>query len=659
MKIDLKTPYKSLQPFMSEDLGDLIIITGKNGSGKSQLLDILDPKKLHSVRGQKPLISVYPSYNRIQSEGIIKMKSKSINFEEWKNILNTQISVLNNYKSTSFFKFIKFIEENSLSKKIGFQKDLLSDTNEYKDILAQLYFEATNSTHSSSSIRRVHEDHVFGHYYNADTLRLYGFIKEICRNTGKKEEEITDSDFYTTPLNENLIDKTDLFLSEIETIFFNYARRRDLNNRSYFDKIQYGDKNNSIPDDEFIKEFTPPWILINNIFFEHKLDFIFKGVDKRDFTTDIEMSFYLSKKSSGKLIPFEDLSSGEKVIIGIILKLFISEYYGKEMTFPELIILDEPDAHLHPEMSKLLLDVLEITFVKKMGIKIIMTTHSPSTIALAPEDCIYELKNGNESGLKKINKDEALQILTSFIPTLSIDYKNHKQVFLESPTDVEYFQNLHNRHKQKSSSQNNLYFISNSYGKGNCSQVYKIVREIRNSGNKTSYGIVDWDLKNKPEKNIHVHGFEERYSVENFILDPLYIICLLMDMKNAHNICQSLDLEITYNQFSIGDEDESRLQEMVKFYFEKFEDSFSTYKYSSKKIQIEYLNGKVVEVPKWYLEMQGHEIVTKIKKIFTALQKFKSEGELQNALSLIITKCYPFVPLLTIELIEKILNDQD
>ncbi len=44
MKITLLKPFKSLQPFTSEELNDFTIITGKNGSGKSQLLELLDEK---------------------------------------------------------------------------------------------------------------------------------------------------------------------------------------------------------------------------------------------------------------------------------------------------------------------------------------------------------------------------------------------------------------------------------------------------------------------------------------------------------------------------------------------------------------------------------------------------------------------------------------
>ena len=411
-----------------------------------------------------------------------------------------------------------------------------------------------------------------------------------------------------------------------------------------------------MPNDEFELLFVPPWIIINSILTENCLDFYFQGIDKSKFSVDVPVDFVLTKKSTEEVIPFADLSSGEKVIIGLILKLFTSKYYGETLTFPELLILDEPDAHLHPEMSKLLLDVLGETFVKKYGVKVIITTHSPSTIALADENCIYQLTNGANTSLKKISKDAALKILTGFIPTLSIDYNNHRQVFVESPTDVLYYQSLYAKHGQAVSLNHKLYFISNAPGKSNCDQVYKIGDQIRVSGSATAYGIVDWDTKNQPAPFINVHGFEERYSVENFILDPVYLVCLLIETKNAHGVMGKIGIDAGFNQYLLGSESLERIQSIVEYYFSEFEQKFPVFKSHSERETVEYLNGKTVQVPKWYLRMQGHEIVTKVKAIFPALNQsvYQNEGEIQKALTVIMAKSYPFVPLTSIKVIETI-----
>lgn len=363
------------------------------------------------------------------------------------------------------------------------------------------------------------------------------------------------------------------------------------------------------------------------------------------------------KTSIGKQIEFQHLSSGEKVILGLIIKIFTSVYYKDHLFLPEILILDEPDAHLHPEMSKLLIDVLNETFVKKLGISVLMVTHSPSTIALCPDNSIYQLENEPTTSLIRIEKEEALEILTGHLPTLSIDYKNHKQVFVESPTDVKYYQTIFNKLYQENKYPYRLYFMSNSYGKGNCKQVLKIVEDMRISGNKTSYGIIDWDLKNVSSDFIKVHGAGNRYNVENYIYDPIYLCILLMNL-NAHNVYSELGLDKTTNQYSLGNEDSVLLQNISDWFFVKYYNTFSVNEGKRNELkEIEYFNGRKINVPKWYLEFSGHDLENRIKRVFPALEgRFTSEGKLQKEVSLIIGKCYPFIPMDSTLLIEEIIN---
>ncbi len=657
MKISLRKEYKSLKPFESEDLNDFTIITGKNGSGKSQLINCITEKARNT---QEIVIFDTPSnlnLTLIQTEGIIQRNLPQIGHEQWSQIVSSYEQAY--WKMHENIKrLLHFVYDNNLQKAaVNMPRhELLCGEEWYLDLIKKI-----KSIDDQRDFSLIFEDldiekMLLTKHVTLRNEKIFNFIKILCNTYKKTPSELDKADYYNTPIIEELIDENKLFSSRLELIFYNYAKRRDLNRQNYFFSKEDGEINDSIPDIEFVKNHIAPWTIINKIFEENSIDFYFKEISKRDFSKEISLDFKLYKKSSHIDIILDDLSSGEKIIIGLILKLFTTEYY-ENLTFPEVIILDEPDAHLHPEMSKLLLDILLNTFVKKYGIKVIITTHSPSTIALASEDQIYQLTNGDESALKKISKDDALKLLTGFIPTLSIDYKNHRQVFVESPTDVFYYQTLHDKHLQKCNSAYRLYFISNSAGKSNCDQVYSIVEAIRKSGNSTSFGIVDWDLKNKPENFIYVHGLDERYSIENFILDPIYLVCLLIEYNNAHKILEKINISNTYSQYELGNESDEFLQNIVEVYFTEFESKYPTYKYNSERTIVEYLNGKRLEIPKWYLEMKGHDIVEKLKAVFPALEgKYKRESELQNALTIIMSKYYPFVPLSSIKIIETIGN---
>ena len=56
--------------------------------------------------------------------------------------------------------------------------------------------------------------------------------------------------------------------------------------------------------------------------------------------------------------------------------------------FPQVLLLDEVDASLHPSMMQNMLNVIEKVFLEN-GVKVILVTHSPTTIALAPEESVY------------------------------------------------------------------------------------------------------------------------------------------------------------------------------------------------------------------------------------------------------------------------------
>ena len=656
MKITLLDKYKSLNPFISDVLDDLTVITGKNGSGKSQLLTLISYKFQKKEEVKSIRISFSPEINNIQYEGIIKDNLKSLSYNEWKSII---IKSFNEFKelSQNNLKLLRYIIDNNLQPKMasGFG-NLTSHEPDYLQILRANISEIENINISTiARVEKRREMTVLRKIYNNQNIKLFKFINHISEKSGKSVEDLTEIDFYSFPIDEKLIDINDLFNSQIEYIFYNYAKRRDLNRKNWFHKNVDNEENDSISDIDFVDTFSPPWKMINDILDFNNLDFYFQEIDKKDFSTDITINFKFIKKSTQEEIPFNDLSSGEKVIIGLILKLFTSEYYNEELNFPDLIILDEPDAHLHPEMSHLLINVLQNTFVSKFGIKVIFTTHSPSTIALLDDNNIYQISNGQNTFLKKISKDNALTLLTSFIPTLSIDYKNHKQIFVESPTDRFYYQTLFDKLSQYKKYPFKLYFISNGYGKGSSIQVKETVESIRKSENKSFFGIIDWDTENSDSEYVKVHGENIRYSIENYVYDPIYLIIQLMEIK-AHNIHLEIGIDETYNQYQIGNETELA-ETAINWFFDKFYSKFPMNDdIKNNKRKVTFFNGDTYEIPVWYLEFQGHDLETKLKTIFPALEKFRNEGELQNKLTVISAKCYPFIHSDTVEVFEKIIN---
>lgn len=650
MQIELKNSYKSLEPFTSDELNDFVVITGKNGSGKSQLIQLIG--SIDNKMG----IKITPDIKRIQVEGMDFNRQAVVNHDNWRSVVNSQWGYFSGL-SPEMRNVVQDLMDNGIFTREQFEASFNDSNNIQADALISEItyllkapiiptFPLNQKISTLATMLKLNENQ-----------NLY-FLNRVCEYAGKSIKDLEQSDFFRTPFEERFIDKNELFSSEIAMVFYNYVKRWDRNSRDWFDKKENKRSNGSFSESDFLSTFPKPWDTVNRIIADHGLDFEFSSLDRDNFDLDVAVNITLKKVSSGKVIAFADLSSGEKVIMALITRLFTSEYYGQDLQFPELLVLDEPDATLHPEMSKLLLDVLEQTFVKRFGIKVFITTHSPSTVALAPEESIYQLTNGVSSSLKHITKDEALNLLTRFIPTLSIGYLNQRQVFVESPTDVAYFQVLHDKLSQEMTKDYRLYFISNAAGSGNSTLVYDLVKAMRNSGSTSIYGIVDWDLKNKPLDAVQVHGESSRYSIENFVLDPIYLMILFASVgkgTGAFGVFEKIKKDATYNQYNLGLEKQEDLQDIAEVYFNDFDSAFPGIRKDEVMREVRYYNGKNLVFPVWYLEMKGHEIVAKLAKVYPGIEGvYRNEGDLQKALIAVMGKSFPFVPSDSVELLERI-----
>lgn len=652
MKIKVTQTYKSLRPFESEELPKFTVITGVNGSGKSQLLEKIEFMKDKLMEDLDPGIEFDTKFKRIHTSAMVTVNivpgSASILLEPMRNLfrhyedefLHPDKSVLwaiiNNNRITE--NALRELQENEYQpgliegfKKLFESEDHQLDPATFVRIIAHLL--------PGPGSRRMDDPHTVQHVINhlANFYDKYGKFLFIAQQRNKDLFKLTEADFLECVVPSYFTDNRDLNDSKIEAIFYTYLNNRYKNSYQYFRKVQGGKSNNAISEEDFAAKYPSPWRIINDFLTRHSLDYFFKEVSEDDFSPEATIKFELARKSTEQPIPFEGLSSGEKVIISLILRLFTTKFYENNLTFPDFIFLDEPDAHLHPQMAKLLIDVLHDTFVKELGIQVIITTHSPATVALAPEDSIFELKNNNDSSLKKVSKDHALGLLMAGLPNLSLDYRNHRQVFVESPTDVHYYQTLFNKLNEQQRFPHQLYFISTGYGKSNCDQVITLVDKLRNAGNRTAWGIIDWDGKNPDKEFVKAHGGGHRYSIENFIFDPLFLTIMLLN-RNYGTLMEHIgytDADLSYN---ISNE---KAQRAINFIMEKLAPKFKPESDNPETVLCTYGDRFKLNIPKWFTHYNGHKLKDKIVVVFQDQLKTlidKGEYHLEEELTHVIVR---------------------
>jgi energy-coupling factor transporter ATP-binding protein EcfA2 len=339
-----------------------------------------------------------------------------------------------------------------------------------------------------------------------------------------------------------------------------------------------------------------------------------------------QFSAKLINPADGTDIGIYNLSSGEKIILSLALLLY---YFQHRNLKKSIVTLDEVDAHLHPSLTKQFFDVIYNVLIKEYGVRVIMATHSPSTVALAPVENLFVIKKGDQTTvIEGVNKDQALSILTSGVPSLSINYENRRQVFVESKYDAEYYETVYRMIKSKLVDEISLNFISSGVsGRGNCQQVIEIVEKLNGFGNKSIYGIIDWDNKNKPINNVKVLGEDLRYSIESYIFDPVLMGYYLLREKLFTN--EPLGLSVSCRFIDFINFTQAQIQSIVTNLLNIIKPHFKSS--TETTIQhVSYMNGMIVEIPDWFLKNQGHELPTIYFNAFPALHMYKDENGLRK-----------------------------
>ncbi len=104
-----------------------------------------------------------------------------------------------------------------------------------------------------------------------------------------------------------------------------------------------------------------------------------------EFLESSDGFFYVE---NGSKLDVQNLATGSKMFS--IIKILLMNGYLDKRT---VLILDEPEAHLHPEWINRFAEIM-VLLIKEVGIKVLLTTHSPNLLlALEVNSKKYGIKN--------------------------------------------------------------------------------------------------------------------------------------------------------------------------------------------------------------------------------------------------------------------------
>lgn len=589
MRVEMLKTYKSIPAGLVFDLPKFCVLTGKNGSGKSHLLE--------AIAGRDAA--------RVSIGGTILTRIQHVGF----NGLNPQVD--------------EQCDSNQIRHNVGsLWSQIQGIQSHYRQVIA-----------NGGSFNNVVKEYLPQHGPNPS---LYSLIDQVLERSEKSLDKIEEDDvFANMSFIEIAQQQNQLFFSQIAMIFKAYHARQIKNEFAEFRSKQYGkDGLKFLSQEEFFRKYgQPPWQLINEILRRAGLTYQVMPPDVGDFELPYRLRLLDEKKAVD--ISVNDLSSGEKVLMSLALALYNSEEGG---TKPELLILDEPDAPLHPQFSKLLIDVLSETIAKNADVSVLITTHSPSTVAMAPDNSVFEIDRDSKMP-KMISSQNAIEILTEGVEYLRISYEKRRQIFVESKYDAQYFQRYHAVLLRKYDFQYRPTFLEPHSGTSNCSDVISIVRKLRESGSDLVWGLIDFDQGNESKDNIVVIGGGERYAIENYILDPIYVCLALIRFNKKAFADFGVSGKSAYTDAVWLSQEEC--QEMVNYFLE----SLGLTMDAISPCLLE--NGMKINYPRAFLLHQGHDYERCVQDRYPELKSI-SRGQGDSALKLglmqIIEEYPQFIP---------------
>ena len=147
------------------------------------------------------------------------------------------------------------------------------------------------------------------------------------------------------------------------------------------------------------KETPPPWVVLREYLERMReatgtpalFNFSFTDPEKDQLRLSDYRAYSfettMTNRTTGESYSIADLSSGEKILMSLCLASF-NQAIGRRQ--PKLILLDEIDAVLHPSMINALLIILKERFVDH-GTRVIMATHAVTTVAMLEEGEIFRV----------------------------------------------------------------------------------------------------------------------------------------------------------------------------------------------------------------------------------------------------------------------------
>lgn len=550
--LEATATYKNINKgFKWDNIPRFAIITGENGSGKTALLEQID--KIHS------LLEPYKSNNQ-----------KYI----FNNHINSYIKYLDTFTLANKHYTYNNTSKTTLKNLYRQVTDLRKDNNLFK------IFERYLKEHHNRGI--TFEDFVTGNFRDfspQEQIMLKQWRENFSVSLRQyaaffKRHNITEDKFVLMSQDEFDQWLDSIYDTNIESKPIIFDEQLLINiYGEYFINFENYKRDLEISNPE--KQVKEIYEMVEKRIGKNPLDTINKQLEKCyskykiDITKDLNntLNFICRDRENQEIkIPLNELSLGEQLIISLFLW-----QYDKNVIDSTILLLDEPDSHLNPKMTKTLIDTLKNSVVKELDCQIIMTTHSLSSVAYCDEEDLFFMENGK---IRKISKPEAIQRLSDGVMTFDVAMNTIRQIqestkptlMVEGKLDKLHIENFY-----KLSNKEILFEIIECNGADNMKHFLIVFQQLNISKEKILF-LCDYDDKGKSnECKIKEKGYsaiftldiesllqsDDRIRLKNYPIEMLYPL----DVLQKYGLVNEISMDIF-----IKDLGRERQKEVTKNY---------------------------------------------------------------------------------------------
>jgi energy-coupling factor transporter ATP-binding protein EcfA2 len=331
-----------LGPFAQPpDHSDLVVLAGPNGGGKSSVLELLGYALSNSWSLGWSLHRSFPSNS----------------FEVAIAVTPNERSLVRQYLESSQGRYaddaLKYFEESGT-----YYRAYNYAEGRYQEN-SSLYNQIHNLV---TGALRNHYNRSLGFFLRSD--RYYP-SERFRRNKLFEYDQMTKRDYiWNMAFNTSDVQYRDMFEFLVQQRY-HYFRRLG----AYYHQLKTVGGDVGYPPSDPLKPY-------DDLFQK-----LFPGYRFADADEEVPSNLFV-ELPSGDLVPFSDLSSGEKEVF------FILSFFLRHDVTNAVIVIDEPELHLHPEFARLLVRTMQSI---KPGNQIWLATHNTEIIDEAGRDRVVYL----------------------------------------------------------------------------------------------------------------------------------------------------------------------------------------------------------------------------------------------------------------------------